>query len=51
VLCLAAEQLGEAGTLEDARRLLKAALAECLEGRELRTRTVARAIVRREMGK
>jgi DNA repair protein RecO (recombination protein O) len=51
VLCLAAEQLTEEGTLEDARRLLKAALAECLEGRELRTRTVARSIVRREMGK
>lgn len=51
VLCLAAEQLTEPATLEDARRLLKAALAECLEGRELRTRTVAKSIVRREMGK
>jgi len=50
VLCLAAEQLNEPATLEDARRLLKAALAECLEGRELRTRAVARSIVRREMG-
>ncbi len=51
LLCLAAEELTDQGTLEDARHLLKAALAECLEGRELRTRTVARSIVRREMGK
>ena len=50
LICLATEQLTEEGMLEDARRLLKAALAECLEGRELRTRTVARSIVRRERG-
>lgn len=41
---LAAEQLEEPRVLDDARRLLKAALTECLEGRELRTRTVARSI-------
>jgi hypothetical protein len=34
--------------LEDARRLLAAALAQCLEGRELSTRQVARAVARRE---
>jgi len=41
---LAAEQLSDARELEDARRLLQAALAHCLEGRELNTRTVARSI-------
>ena len=34
-------------TLEDARHLLKAALAACLEGRPLTTRVVARSMVRR----
>jgi len=47
---LAGETLADERALEDARRLLKAALAECLEGRELATRAVARAIVRRESG-
>ena len=47
VLALSAEQLGEGRTLEDAKRLLQAALAHCLEGRELTTRTVARSIARR----
>jgi DNA repair protein RecO (recombination protein O) len=47
VLALIAEQLGETRALEDARRLLQAALAHCLEGRELTTRTVARSIARR----
>jgi DNA repair protein RecO (recombination protein O) len=51
VLCLAAEQLENAAALADAHRLLQAALTECLEGRELRTRAVARSILRREMGK
>jgi len=41
---LAEEQLSDARELEDARRLLQAALAHCLEGRELNTRTVARSI-------
>ncbi len=50
LVCLAAEQLADEAVLADARRLLRAALAECLEGRELRTRTVARSIAA-EMGK
>ncbi|HET9391821.1 MAG TPA: DNA repair protein RecO [Steroidobacteraceae bacterium] len=41
---LAEEQLSDARELEDSRRLLQAALAHCLEGRELNTRTVARSI-------
>jgi DNA repair protein RecO (recombination protein O) len=45
---LANEELHNARDLEDARRVLQAALAECLEGRALTTRAVARAIVRRE---
>jgi DNA repair protein RecO (recombination protein O) len=48
VISLASEQLGGARELEDSRRLLQAALAQCLEGRELATRTVARSIARRE---
>ena len=51
LISLATEQLADEGALEDARRLLRAALAECLEGRELRTRAVAKSIARREMGK
>jgi DNA repair protein RecO (recombination protein O) len=47
VLALAEERLGDTRTLEDARRLLQTALAHCLEGRELTTRTVARSIARR----
>jgi DNA repair protein RecO (recombination protein O) len=45
---LAREELGTPGELEDSRRLLQAAIAHCLEGRELTTRSVARAIARRE---
>ncbi|HZO22819.1 MAG TPA: DNA repair protein RecO [Steroidobacteraceae bacterium] len=41
---LAGEQLSDAQELEDARRLLLAALTHCLEGRELNTRSVARSI-------
>jgi len=48
LLNLASEQLDGARDLEDARRLLQAALAQCLEGRELTTRAVARAVQRRE---
>ncbi len=44
---LVAGDLSAARTLEDARQLLKAALAACLEGRPLATRTVARAMARR----
>jgi len=45
LLALAAEELTDVRALEDARRLLKAALAACLEGRQLTTRTVARALL------
>jgi DNA repair protein RecO (recombination protein O) len=51
LLSLAAEELADEAALEDSRRLLNTAVAECLEGRELRTRAVARSIVRREMGR
>jgi DNA repair protein RecO (recombination protein O) len=47
LLALAREELVPGRALEDARRLLQAALAHCLEGRELNTRTVARAVARR----
>jgi DNA repair protein RecO (recombination protein O) len=46
---LADERLEDGRSLEDARRLLSAALAHCLEGRELTTRVVARSIARREL--
>lgn len=46
LLQLASEQLTGA-SLEAARRLLRAALAECLEGRPLMTRAVAKAVVGR----
>ena len=44
---LAHEEVATGRELEDARRLLQAALAHCLEGRELSTRTVARAVARK----
>jgi DNA repair protein RecO (recombination protein O) len=47
LLALAAGDLSAPGTLEDARRLLTAALSACLEGRTLATREVARAMVRK----
>lgn len=47
ILALAREELGEGRTLEDARKVLKAVLAESLEGRELATRKVAKAVVSR----
>ena len=47
LLALAAGQLESAPVLEDARRVLKAALAGCLEGRPLATREVAKALVRK----
>ncbi len=49
ILALAREELGDGGgrVLEDARRVLKAALAERLEGKELTTRRVARAVASR----
>jgi len=47
ILALAREELGEGRGLEDARKVLKAALAERLEGKELTTRRVARAVASR----
>jgi len=47
LLALAAEQLGDARSLVDARRLLQAALGECLEGRPLASRAVAKSVKRR----
>jgi DNA repair protein RecO (recombination protein O) len=47
LLSLAQEELNDARALDDARKLLQGALAHCLEGRELNTRVVARAIARR----
>jgi DNA repair protein RecO (recombination protein O) len=46
---LASEVLEERRELDDARRLLQAAIAHCLEGRELSTRAVAKSIARREL--
>jgi DNA repair protein RecO (recombination protein O) len=48
VIGLANEHLAGERELEDAKRLLQAALAQCLEGRPLATRNVARAVARRE---
>jgi len=48
LLSLGIERLETQRELEDSRRLLQAALAQCLEGRELSTREVARAVARRE---
>ena len=48
LISLAHEELESTRDLEDARRVLQAALAQCLEGRELMTRVVAKAVVRRE---
>lgn len=47
LLALDREDLACERALADARRLLKAALDECLEGRELATRRVARAVARK----
>jgi DNA repair protein RecO (recombination protein O) len=47
LLELREERLSGARALEDARRLLHAALAACLEGRPLATRAVARSMVRK----
>jgi DNA repair protein RecO (recombination protein O) len=44
LISLAREELDGARALDDARRLMQAALAQCLEGRELKTRVVARAV-------
>ncbi len=47
LLALREESLDDASTLDVARRLLRQALDHCLEGRELRTRNVARSMARR----
>jgi DNA repair protein RecO (recombination protein O) len=47
LLALREESLDDAQALEVARRLLRQALDHCLEGRELRTRDVARSMARR----
>ena len=47
LLALQEESLRDAESLDVARRLLRQALDHCLEGRELRTRTVARSMARR----
>ena len=44
LLSLAAEELGEAGSLAAAKRLMREALVAPLDGRELNTRNVARAV-------
>lgn len=47
LLALQKEQLNDAETLDVARRVLREVLDHCLEGRELRTRIVARSMQRR----
>jgi DNA repair protein RecO (recombination protein O) len=47
LLALREESFDDAQSLDVARRVLRQALDHCLEGRELRTRTVARSIARR----
>jgi DNA repair protein RecO (recombination protein O) len=47
LLALQQESLGDGETLDVARRVLRQVLDHCLEGRELRTRTVARSMTRR----
>ena len=47
LLSLARESLSAERELEDARRVLQAAIGACLEGRPLTTRAVARAMQRR----
>jgi DNA repair protein RecO (recombination protein O) len=48
LLALAREDLDDRKALEDSRRVLRAAIGELLEGRELASRTVARAVARGE---
>jgi DNA repair protein RecO (recombination protein O) len=47
LLALREESLDDPQTLDVARRVLRQALDHCLEGRELRTRNVARSMARR----
>jgi DNA repair protein RecO (recombination protein O) len=48
LISLARERFNDTRELDDARRLLRSALSHVLEGRELSTRNVARALARRE---
>jgi DNA repair protein RecO (recombination protein O) len=50
LLALAREELTEAGVCAEARRLLRAALSRCLEGRELKSREVLLALRRKVTG-
>ena len=47
LLAIAADDYRQPAVLETARRVLRAALDRALEGRDLNTRAVARAVVRR----
>lgn len=47
LLALREESFDDASSLDAARRVLRQALDHCLEGREIRTRTVARSMLRR----
>jgi DNA repair protein RecO (recombination protein O) len=47
LLALREESLDDTPALDAARRVLRQALDHCLEGREIRTRTVARSMLRR----
>jgi DNA repair protein RecO (recombination protein O) len=46
LISLANEELRSERDLDDSRRVLQSALAQCLEGRALNTRAVAKAVVR-----
>jgi DNA repair protein RecO (recombination protein O) len=48
LVSLAAEELADERSLRDARRLLREALSSCLDGRDLKSRQVMRAMRRRE---
>jgi DNA repair protein RecO (recombination protein O) len=48
LVALAREELQDRQALEDSRRVLRAAIGELLEGRELASRAVARAVARGE---
>jgi hypothetical protein len=47
LLAIAADDYDGADVQDTARRLFRAAIDRALEGRDLRTRAVARAVVRR----
>ena len=48
---IAADRYDDRAVLDEARRVLRTALAAALEGRELRTRAVARAVSRSNGGR